>query len=117
MEIIHKVYPSLSEGFYDILCDRIKAHNFTDYELTMAVNHVIDTCKYPIPLIAEFISFMRPDGVIVPTEKELNPEEIEAKRIAQEEADRIYLADRDAFNQRLLNGEFEPKEETYPNGF
>jgi len=100
---IHKVYPSLSEGFYDILCERIKAHNFTDYELTKAVNHVIDTCKYPLPLVAEFISFMRPDGIMEPIEKELTPEEMEVKRVAQEKADKEWLADRDTFNKKLLN--------------
>jgi hypothetical protein len=112
MEIIHKVYPALNEGFYEILCARIKAHHFTDYELKKAVEHVIDTCKYPVPLVAEFISFMRPDGVIEQIEPELTPEEIEENRVKAEEEEKIYLADRDAFNQRLLNGDFESKEES-----
>jgi hypothetical protein len=62
MEKIKNSFPSLSAGFYDILCDRLKANNFTDEKLQNAVNHVIDTCIYPIPTIANFISFNKIDA-------------------------------------------------------
>lgn len=54
---IRKSFPSLPEGFYDILSDRIKANNFTDERLNDAVENVIDTCIYPTPTIAQFISW------------------------------------------------------------
>jgi len=42
-------FPNLSDGFHDILSDRILAHKFTDQRFMDSVNHVIDTCKYPTP--------------------------------------------------------------------
>lgn len=54
---IKKAFPSLPEGFYEIFSDRIKANCFTDQRLMDAVTHVIDTCVYPTPTIAQFISF------------------------------------------------------------
>ena len=50
-------FPSLPLEFYDVLSDRIKAQGFSDARLQDAVNHVIDTCHYPTPTIADFISF------------------------------------------------------------
>jgi len=55
--IIKKAFPLLPLDFYDVFIDRIKANGFTDERLTDAVNHVIDTCPYPTPTIANFISF------------------------------------------------------------
>lgn len=55
--IIKKSFPSLPTGFYDVLIDRLKANEFSDQRLNDAVNHVIDTCIYPTPTIANFISF------------------------------------------------------------
>ena len=50
-------FPELSESFFDMFFDRIKANNFSDARLKDAVNHVIDTCVYPKPAIANFILF------------------------------------------------------------
>jgi len=63
MEKIKKAFPSLSGDFYDILCERIKENNFSDKELINAINHVIDTCIYPVPTIANFILFKHEDSV------------------------------------------------------
>jgi hypothetical protein len=95
LDVVHKIYPSLSEGFYDILCERLKAHGFSDRELTKAVNHVIDTCKYPQPTIAEFISYLRPDGVMETIETSDGDIII----------DPAYEKEREDFNKRLLNEE------------
>jgi len=57
MEKIKHAFPSLQKEFYDVLCDRLKEHEFSDERLLKAVNHVIDTCIYPIPVIANFIIF------------------------------------------------------------
>lgn len=56
---IKKSFPGLPIGFYQVFDERLKANNFTDERLTDAVNHVIDTCVYPTPTIANFISFDR----------------------------------------------------------
>lgn len=54
---LKQTFPSLPPGFYDIFSERLKANNFTDERLIDAINHVIDNCIYPIPTIANFISF------------------------------------------------------------
>jgi len=41
----------------DMIMD--KENNFTDIRLADAVKHVICTCQYPQPTIAQFISFDR----------------------------------------------------------
>ena len=35
----------------------MKEKGFSDEKLKDAVNHVIDNCRYPVPTIAEFLSF------------------------------------------------------------
>lgn len=55
--IIQKSFPSLPIGFYEIFKERIKANNFTDERLMDAISNVIDTCVYPTPTIAQFISW------------------------------------------------------------
>ena len=50
-------FPALSKEFFDVFSSRIKEHGFCDNRLTDAINTVIDTCVYPIPTIAQFISF------------------------------------------------------------
>lgn len=52
-----QAFPGLTPGFYDVLADRVKENKFSDQRLMDAVNHVIDTCIYPTPTIANFISF------------------------------------------------------------
>lgn len=55
--MIKKSFPSLPIGFYDVFTDRLRANGFTDERLSDAVVNVIDTCVYPAPTIAQFISF------------------------------------------------------------
>lgn len=54
---IKKSFPSLPKDFYEILLDRIKIHGFSDERFLDAIDHVIDTCKFPMPTIASFIDF------------------------------------------------------------
>lgn len=54
---IQRAFPNLEPDFFNIFSDRIKANKFTDNRLKDAVEHVIDTCVYPTPTIAQFISF------------------------------------------------------------
>ena len=54
---LKNTFPALPKGFYDVLNDRIKEKGFSDKRLMDAVNHVIDTCVYPTPTIANIISF------------------------------------------------------------
>lgn len=52
-------FPALPQAFFDILLERVKAKGFSNERLTDAVNHVIDTCQYPTPTLASFLSFDR----------------------------------------------------------
>ena len=54
---IKAAFPNLPPDFYDILSDRIKENGFSDMRFVNAINHVIDTCKYPTPTIADFIGY------------------------------------------------------------
>lgn len=54
---VKKSFPTLPIEFFDVFDDRIKANRFTDDRLNDAVSYVIDTCVYPNPTIAQFISF------------------------------------------------------------
>lgn len=54
---IKKAFPSLPIEFYEILKERIQSKGFTDIRFMDAVNNVIDSCVYPHPTIAQFISW------------------------------------------------------------
>jgi len=54
---IQAAFSALPKEFYDILSSRLADNGFTDERLKDAVNNVIDTCLYPTPTIAQFISF------------------------------------------------------------
>ena len=54
---IKATFPALSNDFYDIFMERVKDKGFSDQRLKDAVNHVIDTCQYPTPTLANFLSF------------------------------------------------------------
>ena len=54
---VKKAFPALPRDFFDVFTDRINESGFNDDRLRDAVNHVIDTCVYPTPTIAQFISF------------------------------------------------------------
>lgn len=56
---IRKAFPALPIEFFDVFTDRIKANGFCDDRLNDSVNYVIDTCIYPTPTIAQFVSFDR----------------------------------------------------------
>lgn len=59
MAKIKKSFPALEPGFYQVLIERLKDKGFSDQRLTDAVNNVIDTCQYPTPTLANFLSFDR----------------------------------------------------------
>ena len=54
---IKVAFPALPKDFYTLLIDRLKEKGFTDQRLRDAVNNVIDTCQYPTPTLANFLSF------------------------------------------------------------
>lgn len=124
LERINENFPSTTKGFYKILCDRVKTHKFTDFEFTRAVNHVIDTCKFPNPMVGEFISFILNER---PRPEERPPEELteEEKRREQEESD-AWLTNRQVENAIIfkhqeemdrLADEFEQKRNQMPDDF
>jgi hypothetical protein len=57
IKTIKKAFPALPLSFYDVLTDRLRAAGFSDQRLFDAVSYVIDSCIYPMPTIAQFISF------------------------------------------------------------
>lgn len=44
-------------GFFDMFDVRLRANGFTVQRLSDAIAHVIDTCPYPTPSLANFINF------------------------------------------------------------
>lgn len=54
---ILKSFPGLHSGFYDALTESFIRNNFTDLRVKDAIDHVIDNCPYPLPTVAQFISF------------------------------------------------------------
>lgn len=59
MAEIKASFPNLPVEFFIMLSRRVKDKGFSDERLKDAVRHVIDTCVYPSPTIAQFISFDR----------------------------------------------------------
>ena len=55
--LIKKAFPALPLDFYDVFMDMVRETNFTDARLCDAIKHVICTCPYPAPTIANFIGF------------------------------------------------------------
>jgi hypothetical protein len=47
----------LQTGWFELLNERIRANGFSDARLIAAVDHLIDTCIYPVPSIANIISY------------------------------------------------------------
>lgn len=56
---LKKAFPALPKGFYDIMSEMIQDEGFTDERLNDAVKNVIKTCVYPMPTIANIISWDR----------------------------------------------------------
>jgi hypothetical protein len=52
-------FPAVTNAFVDILIERAIANGFTNNRLTDAVNNVIETCHYPTPRLADFLTFDR----------------------------------------------------------
>lgn len=84
------VYPTLTEGFFDVLIKRVKCYKFSDWEFNKAINHVIDTNKYP-PQISDFISYMRPDGASDIPDREPKPDPIRPEDVPVNEEDLSFL--------------------------
>lgn len=61
MEVIklRKAFQGLNADWFDILLERAKDRGFTNKRLSDAVNHAIDSCKYPTPTISDIINFDR----------------------------------------------------------
>jgi hypothetical protein len=53
------VFPEVTNDFLIILIDRLTDNKFTKDRVKDAISHVIDTCPYKRPSIADIISFDR----------------------------------------------------------
>lgn len=56
MKKVRAAFPSLPKEFYLVLHDRVVSKEMTAQQLIDSVNRVIDTCHYPTPTIADFVS-------------------------------------------------------------
>lgn len=54
---LREAFPNIPFGFFDILLERIKQNGFTNKRLTDAINYLIDNFTYPVPTIANIISY------------------------------------------------------------
>ena len=61
---IKAAFPALPPEFYAVFLERMKDKGFSDERLIAAVNNVIDTCPYPTPALANFLSFDKRDKVL-----------------------------------------------------
>ena len=59
MALAKRGFPALPPSFFEMLIERAKAKGFSDNRLMDAIYHVIDTCPYPTPALANFLSFDR----------------------------------------------------------
>ncbi len=59
MALAKRGFPALPPSFFEMLIERAKAKGFSDKRLMDAIYHVIDTCPYPTPALANFLSFDR----------------------------------------------------------
>lgn len=50
-------FPQLPVGFYDVLLDRIKDKGFTNQQLTDSINNLVDNFTYPVPTLANILSW------------------------------------------------------------
>ena len=80
------MFPSLSEGFYDMFFESLKDNKITDEELTSAVKFVRDTYAYPSPpRVADFINYIlrqrpKPEEKIEDLQEVAHPEVEERNR-------------------------------------
>ena len=56
---VRAAFPNLGKPFADSLVQAFKRNEFNDQRAMDAIHHVIDTCEYPEPTVARFISFDR----------------------------------------------------------
>ena len=54
---LRKAFPTISEGFIEILTERLIENNFSDKRVKEAVANVIDNFTYQTPSIANIVSF------------------------------------------------------------
>ena len=57
LALIKAAFPKLENMYFNILKTMLKEDNFCDERLKDAVYHVIKTCVYPEPTIANFLSY------------------------------------------------------------
>lgn len=57
VERLQKAFPQIDKNYLFVLTERIIDKKITAQQLKDAVNRVIDTCVYPVPGMAEILSF------------------------------------------------------------
>lgn len=107
MNILSTVYPSLTPGFFVFVLERLRTNGFTDQMLKYAIDHILDTSKYP-PSIFDILSFKKQyleEQEYKANYKPPTPEEIAQKE--KERQDELERRNRETeeFNRKLISGE------------
>jgi hypothetical protein len=50
-------FPQITGNFYNVLAERLKEKGFSDERLNDAINNLIDNFTYPVPTIANIVSW------------------------------------------------------------
>jgi hypothetical protein len=54
-DYLRLAFPQISDGWIAVFHDKIREKKLSPYQLKKIVNKVIETCKYPVPTIAEVL--------------------------------------------------------------
>ena len=87
-----KAFPNLAPGFFDVFLEAADRNGLTDARMMAAIEHVIDTCQYPTPTVANFLIFDQEEQ-----------RKIEAKERAAEYARRQEITDRILYPHKYKN--------------
>ncbi len=59
MRRLRDAFPALPQPFFELLAQRVRDKRFSNSRFTDAVNHIIDTCQYPQPMLASILGYDR----------------------------------------------------------
>lgn len=91
MARVKAAFPALPPAFYKIFIERVRDKGFSDERLKDAVNHVIDTCPYPTPALANFLSFDRRVKILTHREVVAN---VTSNRATFDDYDKVTISEK-----------------------
>jgi len=54
---VKAAFPQIKPEFFSVLIDMMKENGFSDQRMIDSINNVIKTCQYPVPTMANFLSY------------------------------------------------------------